>query len=296
MTLEEMKARKRELGLSNKEISKRSGVPLGTVQKIFGGVTGAPRMETVIALESVLMPSQDRGGLKSGLESGENVRKDNLYTVDSSAGMPPCYAAEPMPAYKTDPSRLCNRRPGEYTVDDYYAIPADRRVELIDGVIYDMASPSHEHQLISGELSYQLQDFVKKNRGKCRIFTAPFDVQLDGDSRTMVQPDLLVICDKDRINSHGIYGAPDFVIEILSLSTAVTDVTVKLYKYMRAGVREYWIVDPENRQTFVYRKQDEKVLLETYTFNDSVPVGIWDGNCMIDFPDIAKQIDEWIGR
>ena len=275
MNLSEMKARKKELGLSNKEISRRSGVPLGTVQKIFGGVTEAPRMETIIALERVLRRDTDG------------------YAAGSSGSGRSLYVAEPVPAYNAGPSLRYVKKQGEYTLEDYYALPDDRRVELIDGVIYDMAAPSHEHQLVSGELSYQLQDFVKKNGGKCHVLTAPLDVQLDRDKRTMVQPDILVICDHDKVNSSGIFGAPDFIAEILSLATAKTDLTIKLYKYMRAGVREYWVVDPENRQIFVYKKAEESILLVTYTFDDLVPVGIWDGRCRVDFPEIAREMAVW---
>ena len=275
MTLSEMKARKKELGLSNKEISRRSGVPLGTVQKIFGGVTEAPRMETIIALERVLRRDTDG------------------YAAGSSGSGRSLFVAEPKPAYNAGPSLRYVKKQGEYTLEDYFALPDDRRVELIDGVIYDMAAPSHEHQLVSGELSYQLQDFVKKNGGKCHVLTAPLDVQLDRDKRTMVQPDILVICDHDKVNSSGIFGAPDFIAEILSLATAKTDLTIKLYKYMRAGVREYWVVDPENRQIFVYKKAEESILLVTYTFDDLVPVGIWDGRCRVDFPEIAREMAVW---
>ena len=274
MTLEEMKDRKRELGLSNKEISARSGIPLGTVQKIFGGVTAAPRMETILALEKLLGPAKSRDDYDCGRMSSNHV-------------------AEPVPAYQAASSFVNEKRQGEYTVDDYYAMPGDRRVELIDGVIYDMAAPSYEHQLISGEVFSQLHDHLKKHKGRCRVIMAPFDVQLDMDVRTMVQPDILVICDKNKINSRGVYGAPDLAIEILSPSTARLDATLKLYKYMKAGVREYWIVDPENRQVLVYRNKEGNVILKVYTFSDAVPVSIWDEKCMIDFPDIAQQIDEW---
>ena len=273
MTLEEMKARKKELGLSNKEIAKRSGVPLGTVQKIFGGVTEAPRMETVIALERVFRRETD--GYAAGVSGSGRIDR----------------VAEPMAAYNAGSHFPHIKKQGEYTLEDYYALPDDRRVELIDGVIYDMAAPSYEHQTISGELSYQLQDFVKKNGGKCRVLTAPFDVQLDKDNRTMVQPDIMVICDPDKVNSRGLYGAPDFIVEILSPTTAKTDMTVKLYKYMKADVREYWVVDPESRQIFVYRKKEESILLVTYTFDDAVPVGIWDGKCKVDFGEIYPRIE-----
>ena len=199
-------------------------------------------------------------------------------------------------AYQVGPSAVRFNRQGEYTLDDYYALPDDRRVELIDGVIYDMAAPSNEHQLISGELSYQLQDFVKKNKGECRVYTAPFDVQLDMNERTMVQPDILVVCDREKISSRGVFGAPDMVVEILSQATAKIDATIKLLKYLEAGVREYWIVDSENRKVFIYRKEEDKVLLEMNTFDELVPVGIWEGKCRIDFPEIAREMDAWAGR
>ncbi len=278
MNLSEMKARKKELGLSNKEISKRSGVPLGTVQKIFGGVTEAPRMETIIALERVLRRDTDG------------------YAAGSSGSGRPLYVAEPVPAYNAGPSFRHVKKQGEYTLEDYYALPDERRVELIDGVIYDMAAPSEEHQLILNELSFQLNSFVKQNHGKCRVFPAPFDVQLDMDNRTMVQPDILIICDRNKTNTRGVYGAPDLIVEILSPSTAKKDVTVKLRKYLQAGVREFWIVDPEDRIINVYKRQDDKALVQTYTFDDQVPVGIWDDRCLIDFPDIAQQLDDWFGQ
>ena len=290
MTLEQMKARKKELGLSNKEISIRSGVPLGTVQKIFGGITDAPRMETIIALEKVLRPAAESTDLSAAKRTGINYSE--LYARQTT----PVYAAEPMPTYKIGPQMRHAKKQGEYTLEDYYALPDERRVELIDGVIYDMAAPSEEHQLILNELSFQLNSFVKQNHGKCRVFPAPFDVQLDMDNRTMVQPDILIICDRNKTNTRGVYGAPDLVVEILSPSTAKKDVTVKLRKYLQAGVREFWIVDPEDRIINVYKRQDDKALVQTYTFDDQVPVGIWADRCRIDFPDIAQQLDDWFGQ
>ena len=114
MTLEEMKARKKELGLSNKEIAKRSGVPLGTVQKIFGGVTEAPRMETVIALERVFRRETD--GYAAGVSGSGRIDR----------------VAEPMAAYNAGSHFPHIKKQGEYTLEDYYALPDDRRVELID--------------------------------------------------------------------------------------------------------------------------------------------------------------------
>ena len=285
MTIEEMIVRKRELGFSYKEISQRSGVPLGTVQKIFGGITRAPRMETILALERVLRNQEIPVVPASQVPTGVSVpgkRPGSLY-----AG----HVAEAIPAFRVN---LPDKKQGEFTLEDYYALPEDRRVELIDGVIYDMAAPSESHQLISGELFGQLRDIIRKNHGSCRVFAAPLDVQLDKDNKSMVQPDILILCDRSQANGRGVFGAPDFIIEILSPSTAKKDMLLKLKKYMAAGVREYWIVDPEEQQWAVYLRQGDDILVRPYTFDEMVPVGIWEGRYSIDFPDIKAQLEGWI--
>ena len=115
------------------------------------------------------------------------------------------------------------------------------------------------------------------------------DVQLDCDDRTMVQPDVLVVCDRDKIIKRCIYGAPDFVVEILSPSTKRKDGIIKLSKYISAGVREYWIVDPDKKQVVVYdfQKEDYPVI---YGFGGEIPVGIFDGECRIDFAEIYEYM------
>ena len=190
--------------------------------------------------------------------------------------------SEAMPAYQV-------KKQGEYTLEDYYALPDERRVELIDGVIYDMSAPTTIHQLIGLEIWGQLQKFIRKKKGTCIPFAAPVDVQLDCDDRTMVQPDVLVVCDRDKIIKRCIYGAPDFVVEILSPSTKRKDGIIKLSKYISAGVREYWIVDPDKKQVVVYdfQKEDYPVI---YGFGGEIPVGIFDGECRIDFAEIYEYM------
>ena len=100
-------------------------------------------------------------------------------------------------------------------------------------------------------------DYVKKNKKPCRVFEAPVDVQLFCDNKTMVQPDVLVVCDRDKIKGFGIFGAPDFILEILSKSTRKKDMGIKLEKYMEAGVREYWIIDPCKEALITYYFEDE---------------------------------------
>ncbi|MCC8103026.1 MAG: Uma2 family endonuclease [Clostridiales bacterium] len=181
------------------------------------------------------------------------------------------------------------KRQGDYSLEDYFALPEWRRAELIDGVIYDMASPTYIHQAIGDSLQALFNAYIRENHGTCRAFTAPMDVQLDCDDKTMIQPDVLIICDYGKLRSGRVFGAPDLVVEILSPATSKKDRSMKLTKYKRAGVREYWIVDPDQKTVFVYdfEKGDS---YEIYTFADSVPVGIYDGKCRIDFRQIYDEI------
>lgn len=146
-----------------------------------------------------------------------------------------------------------------YTYADYLAWDTKDRCEIIDGTAYMMGAPTVVHQTVSRELLGQFWTFLK---GKpCQVFAAPFDVRLfpreDGSDDTVVQPDLLVICDKSKIaDNRACRGAPDLVIEILSPSNSGPAMFLKYSKYLKAGVREYWVVNPETReiQTHVFEK------------------------------------------
>ena len=181
------------------------------------------------------------------------------------------------------------KKQGEYTLEDYYAIPDDRRVELIDGVIYDMSSPTSVHQDLSGSIYLELRMYVKKNKGKSKVYASPLDVQLDCDDKTMVQPDVMVICDRDKIIKRCVYGAPNFVVEIFSPSTAKKDSLLKLKKYKDAGVQEYWMVDPDKKKVVVYDWSKSEIPT-VYGFDAKVPVGIFNGECVIDFAEIYQEI------
>lgn len=258
MTLEEMKERKRQLGYTNEQIADWSNVPLSTVQKVFSGATQAPRYETLRAIEKVLTDRSAEASL----------------TVWESM----CQYGRPI-----------EKKQGEYTVSDYYAWPEDERIELIDGVIYDMGAPLWEHQLIVVEIASELRTFVKKNKGKCKVAVSPVDVQLDCDDKTMVQPDVLVICQRGKINKKNVLGAPDLVVEVLSKGTRKKDMTIKLNKYADAGVREYWIVDPERERVIVYDLEND-LGIALFTFESQIPVHIFNDECVIDFKDIKEYI------
>ncbi len=220
-------------------------------------------------------------------------------------------------------------RTGKYTLKDYYAIPQERRVELIDGHIYDMAAPGTVHQFAVAEITFQFELYVHSKGGNCRVYPSPVDVQLDCDDKTMVQPDVVVVCDRDKIKKRCLYGAPDLLVEILSDSTAYKDTVVKLCKYMQAGVREYWIVDLKREKVTVYdatggsradtdeadvdaadanvsstNVADANVAGENragenragiscrttiYGMDQPIPVQIFDGNCQISFDEIREE-------
>ena len=261
MTLEEMREKKREYGLTNEQISDYTGVPLATVQKIFAGVTESPRYTTLQALETLFR--QLEGEEKTDVAKADRMAESLAYMADDSKAQ------------------------GEYTLANYYALPDDRRVELIDGVIYDMSSPESIHQILITSIWKDLFNYISDRKGNCLPMIAPLDVQLDRDDRTMVQPDVLVVCDRSKVVRRCVYGAPDFVVEILSPSTWEKDMYVKLGKYESAGVREYWIVDPKKKRVLVYdfEHTDFPAL---YTFTDQIPVGIFDGECRVDFASIYE--------
>ena len=163
----------------------------------------------------------------------------------------------------------------DYTLDDIYALPDGQRDELIEGEMYMMAPPKTIHQRISGALHAAIYQYIKSQKGSCEVFAAPFAVFLNKDNKNYVEPDISVICDKDKIDDRGCNGAPDWIIEITSPSDPHRDYGIKLFKYRTAGVREYWIVNPLTQIVTVYDLENE-IGTNQYTFNDSIPVCIYD--------------------
>ncbi len=138
----------------------------------------------------------------------------------------------------------------KFTYADYSEWPEDERWELIDGIPYNMSpAPSRIHQRISWELGYQIRHYLGSSDSGCQGFAAPFDVRFprgESDDKIIdvVQPDIVVICDDSILDDRGCLGPPDFVVEILSKSTASKDSITKLQLYEKNGIREYWIIDP----------------------------------------------------
>ena len=165
--------------------------------------------------------------------------------------------------------------PITHTIDDIYALPEGKRAELIDGKIYYMAPPSRKHQQLLLSLSRSIADYIDSNHGSCEVDIAPFAVFLNADDKNYVEPDISVICDPKKFNDKGCVGAPDWIIEIVSPGSRHMDYFTKLFKYRTAGVREYWIVDPDKDRVTVYNFDSDS--MEEYSFTDNIPSGIYPG-------------------
>ena len=161
-----------------------------------------------------------------------------------------------------------------YTIEDIYALPEGERAELIDGKFYAMAPPGRIHQEIVSDR------YIEDHQGQCQVYAAPFAVYLDESTNTYVEPDISVICDPNKLNDKGCNGAPDWIIEIVSPASKRMDYYTKLFKYRTAGVKEYWIVDPDKSRIIVYNF--EQSTMDEYSFTDSVKAGIYN-DLLIDF-------------
>lgn len=167
----------------------------------------------------------------------------------------------------------------KFTIEDIYDLPDGQRAELIDGNLYMMAPPSAKHQEIVGELHRVVSNYLHSKGGKCKPYLAPFGVFLD-ENDNYVEPDISVICDKNKVSDRGCEGAPDWIIEVVSPGSHRNDYMIKLFKYRTAGVREYWIVDPRDCSITVYNFAGND--MEKKKFSDTVRVNIYE-DLYIDF-------------
>ena len=167
-----------------------------------------------------------------------------------------------------------------YSYVDYLTWDEDERWEILDGIAYMQAAPSRIHQEISGELYRQFANYFQ---GKsCRVYHAPFCVRLDiekndNDIKNVVEPDIAIVCDSSKLDKRGCKGSPDMIIEILSPSSGRKDRFVKFNKYEKAGVEEYWVVEPDEKlvSIFVLQSNGEYGRPKMYTENDKIKVSIF---------------------
>ncbi len=182
-----------------------------------------------------------------------------------------------------------------FTFADCLTWDENERIEIIDGEAFMMATPSRIHQGICFEIGRQLGNYLEGKQ--CKVYPAPFGVRLFEQDRdtpenvdTVVEPDISVICDRNKLDKHGCKGAPDMIVEVLSPSTQRYDQLIKLNLYQRAGVREYWIVDPENKTVRVMVQAGDGTLRthEVYRREDVAKVNVLDG-CFIELSKVFSE-------
>lgn len=299
MTAEEMRRIKQEYGLTYEMIAKESGVPLSTVSKMLMGVTKAPRRATVQELTSYFENVRAGRG-RTEREKRPSETASGLYAIPETDS---ACSRETSPAYGMERQSRQDGHP--VTIAEREALPEDRRTELIDGVLYDMSAPGMVHQEITFCIQRTLDDCIIESGSACIAYAAPVDIVPSENPATVLQPDVLVICPQDEnghrrklsILANKYYGAPELAVEVLSPSTKRRDLMVKLQKYLEAGVREYWVVDPRKQKVIVYdfdaiRDEDsDDDYIHLYGFDGKVPVGISGGKCSVDFAAIAERFE-----
>lgn len=178
-----------------------------------------------------------------------------------------------------------------YTYKDSILYDENERIEIIDGTIYNMSPAlSRIHQKIIMELSAEIRNYIKANNGSCEVYPAPFDVILKNDDeiiedcKNIVQPDISVICDKNKLTDKGCTGSPDMIVEVVSPYNPNNDFIRKLNLYDKYKVKEYWIVNPMKKNILIYKLDENECygMPDIYTFEDKVTVGIYD-DLEIDF-------------
>lgn len=281
-TVSEMKRFINEYGITYGEIAKKSGVPISTIQKIFGGLVKKPRSKTLESLSEVFIyyDWKNRG------------ISDESYSTTYSKGSSAINLDE------NSTSDIFTQT--GYTYNDYtkLELPKGIRVEVLDGKLIKMEAPTTRHQIIAGELFVICRDYVRKNKGKCVPFISPVAVRLgykeDGSDKTVLEPDFLIVCDKNKIlGAKTVNGAPDFVVEVISPSNRKYKMYEKMNKYRECGVREYWVIDYDKDKIIKYNfEKDGEIFM--YSFADKVPVDIYAANddpLVIDFAEIKEYIE-----
>ena len=180
---------------------------------------------------------------------------------------------------RLDPDRVC-------TMEDIRALPESIRAELHNGKIFFMAPPTTTHQRIVGKMHFLISSHIQKKRGDCEVFIAPFGVYLHDDDSTFLLPDLVVICDRDKLDEKGCHGAPDWIIEVVSPSTGKRDYGMKLFQYRAAGVREYWVIDPVGRTVMVYLFGTGEEEGRLWRFEDEIPCSL--------YPDLTIRLADFL--
>jgi len=193
--------------------------------------------------------------------------------------------SSPKYVVKEPPSEYGIAGPIRYTYADYYSWMDEKRREIINGVVYSLfGAPVRKHAKVSSSILVKIWNYIFRRKGKCEVYHAPFDVRFpkngetaDNKIYTVVQPDICVVCDPEKLDDRGCIGAPDLIVEVQSPSTAKRDLNEKFNLYESAGVREYWVVFPQDKAITVFLLQKDGMYDKgtTYEYDSRVPVSIF---------------------
>ena len=264
MTIEELKARKKQLNLSTKDLAYLAELPLSTVSKIFTGETKNPSYLTIEKLDATL----NREEMLVRVHAYEQAMKQYFLEHPEDAGDQNKFEA----IYRREHSTM--------TVSELADLGEQKGYQLIDGhmIVAEMAGVLHQRMV--RHIGRQIEQFILDNGGDCEVFDVGVNVFLDEDDFTLVIPDIAVVCDSSMINDRGIQGAPDWIVEVVSASTRKIDYHKKLHKYMDSGVREYWIVDID-RQMVTVCVNGEPMQIHIFSLEQDIPVTIYDKKLLI---------------
>lgn len=258
-----------------------------------------------ISFRKDLLESIDAAAKRECRTRSELIREAARYYIDGSWGKAGKFDNKDYESDVAGEAEMCKvaERAANYDIEhrtytyaDYLTWPDEERWELIDGVPYDMSpAPNRRHQEISMALAGEFYAFLK---GKpCKVYAAPFDVRLprdgeveDKDIKTVVQPDLVIVCKRERLDDKGCLKAPDLAVEILSRYTSSKDSVKKFNLYEREGVREYWVIRPDEKTVAVFKlgSDNQYGRPDMYTAEDKIKVGIFD-TFVIDLKDIFAE-------
>jgi len=302
MDTKELKLRKKALGLTTAQIALMCELPVGTVSKIFTGETKNPSYLTIDKIDRVLAHEEMLARVRAYVdailtyikehpdENVDQIQFEKKYRSEHGLNNAPLPYASSKSQQWDDKEKfdgnLALSHMGKVTVQMLDEIGEDRRIELIDGHLIINEYPNMRHQMLVQNLGRKIDDFIRDNNGKCRMFSVGVNVFIDEDDYTLVGPDIVVLCDDSRMNEMGIVGPPDWVIEVTSPSTRGRDYGKKMHKYMDGGVREYWIIDLEKEKVTTYI-EGEPMMAYVYNFEDEIPVYIYGGELKI----TVKEVD-----
>ena len=280
MELEEMIKIKQERGYSIRQIAEYSGVPEGTVRKIFSDQTMVPRVATMIALEKVFSGDESLYQGKKYTYDMNSIAPEYQKYLDE-AGSTGSHISETVFAYG---------KKGLMTVADFDALPETCQCELIDGILYDMGEPSFTHQDIVAEFITQTRTYIRAKKLKCKVVGNP-GVQIFNDDHNLLVPDLAIVCRDKTPIEHYVKGAPEFCLEVVSKWGVQRDYVVKLGKYAQAEVGEYWIIDPFKTMITIY-SEAEKYAPEIIPIQGKRSLNVFGGEFELDLDEIAAIIDD----